>query len=202
MAKAFPGPVMEKAHQQYGMQIILRTFVDDTVIRVEGAAKQTTSTTITAGATVCEQLQQVGLVISEKATVVASDNGILSEVAAGLRRRGVPVIPALEAVDLGMDTSAGRRRTCSKANERRQKAAKRTWAIKRTRRHAKLRGITTALWTAGSRPQGTYAHQAFGVAGHVMTELRRQAAQCSVGAGPGRCLTTSLAMVDGNNGSS
>eukprot|EP00959_Pyramimonas_sp_CCMP1952_P051771 1082243-Pyramimonas_sp.AAC.1 len=31
-----------------------------------------------------------------------------------------------------------------------------------------------------------------------MTELRRLAAQCSVGAGPGRRLTTSLAMVYGN----
>eukprot|EP00959_Pyramimonas_sp_CCMP1952_P226482 4735351-Pyramimonas_sp.AAC.1 len=30
-----------------------------------------------------------------------------------------------------------------------------------------------------------------------MTDLRGQAAQCSVGAGPGRCLTTALAMVYG-----
>eukprot|EP00959_Pyramimonas_sp_CCMP1952_P401914 8421945-Pyramimonas_sp.AAC.1 len=70
---------MERAHQQYGMLIRLRTFVDGTAIRAEGAAKQTTSMAIAAGATVCEQLQQAGLVISEKTTVVASDKGILSD---------------------------------------------------------------------------------------------------------------------------
>eukprot|EP00959_Pyramimonas_sp_CCMP1952_P457820 9475563-Pyramimonas_sp.AAC.1 len=55
----------QKLSSARSLQILLRTFVDDTVIRVEGAAKQTTFTTIAAAATVCEQLQQAGLVISE-----------------------------------------------------------------------------------------------------------------------------------------
>eukprot|EP00959_Pyramimonas_sp_CCMP1952_P126477 2645261-Pyramimonas_sp.AAC.1 len=69
MAKAFLGPIMERAHQRYGMQILLRTFVDHAGVRVEGTAKQTTSLTIESGAMGCDQLRQAGLVISEKTTV-------------------------------------------------------------------------------------------------------------------------------------
>eukprot|EP00959_Pyramimonas_sp_CCMP1952_P107227 2241997-Pyramimonas_sp.AAC.1 len=44
------------------------------------------------------------------------------------------------------------------------------------------------------RPQSTCGHRAYGVPSHLLTSLRRQAAQCSVGSGPGRCLTTALAI--------
>eukprot|EP00959_Pyramimonas_sp_CCMP1952_P337660 7071025-Pyramimonas_sp.AAC.1 len=36
LAKAFLGPILQQAQQRFEGRIMLRTFVDDTVLRVEG----------------------------------------------------------------------------------------------------------------------------------------------------------------------
>eukprot|EP00959_Pyramimonas_sp_CCMP1952_P418636 8769946-Pyramimonas_sp.AAC.1 len=73
-------------------------------------------------------------------------------------------------------------------------AAKRAAAIKKVRRGARLQRISRGLWSTGSLPQGTYGHQHYGVPAYEMVRLRRQAGRAAAGAGPGRCLTTTLAI--------
>eukprot|EP00959_Pyramimonas_sp_CCMP1952_P194186 4060796-Pyramimonas_sp.AAC.1 len=174
---------------------MLRSFVDDAVVRVEGAERQSIDVMIEVGSHVCELFHQAGFVVRDKTVVLGCAKSIASQVAEGLRRTGTPVTSTKEAADLGMDTAAGGRRSCRTANERMAKAKKQSQVIRRMRGCAKLRSITSPLWAMRARPQIACARQPCGLPGHVMMELRRQAAQCSVGLSPGRCLTALLAMV-------
>ncbi|CAK0897887.1 unnamed protein product, partial [Prorocentrum cordatum] len=192
-AKAFMGPMPDRAHINYGLRILLRTFVDDTVVRAEGTAHEVGSLMIDSCTSLASDFVDAGLKISPKTVVVASSSSLAARITAGLIDVGIPVTPVRHAVDLGADTTPGRSRTRTKARERFMKAKKRTSAIMRMRRHASLRGITKGLWSMGSKPQGTYTHQTFGIPGYELVQIRRQAAQSAVGTGPGRCLTTSLA---------
>ena len=47
--KAMLGPVLQEAHQRYQLNVMMRTFVDDTVIRAEGTVEGVSDTLISAG---------------------------------------------------------------------------------------------------------------------------------------------------------
>eukprot|EP00959_Pyramimonas_sp_CCMP1952_P092072 1927037-Pyramimonas_sp.AAC.1 len=81
-----------------------------------------------------------------------------------MRKRQIPVYAVTEAVDLGLDTSAGRKRATTKAKQRAKRAKHRFAKIVRLRRTAALAKESKGLWMAGAVPQAVHGHQAFGFA--------------------------------------
>eukprot|EP00959_Pyramimonas_sp_CCMP1952_P220429 4608502-Pyramimonas_sp.AAC.1 len=108
-------------------------------------------------------MHEANLTISDKTVVIATDNSMAKKIAKGLNKVGIPARMATKAVDLGCDAAAGRIRSRCKARDRMKKAAKRSMAIGKVRRIAKLRRAAQGLWRTGSSPQALYGHQQMGV---------------------------------------
>eukprot|EP00959_Pyramimonas_sp_CCMP1952_P159313 3331907-Pyramimonas_sp.AAC.1 len=67
------GPLLHQAHICYQHRVMIRTFVDDAVIRVEGTASHVTDTLIEAGIFVGHKMQhEANLTRSDKTVVIAS----------------------------------------------------------------------------------------------------------------------------------
>ena len=70
LAKAMLGANMQSAHAQYWLSIMVRTFVDDAVIRAEGTVAVATDALISAGGYLGQMLQnEAGLIVSDKTVV-------------------------------------------------------------------------------------------------------------------------------------
>ena len=134
------------------------------------------------------------MMVSSKSVLIGSQPKDVKDIAKELRKLNIPIQAVMEAVDLGIDTAAGRKRITRKAEQRRQKAKKRLANIIRLRRVAAPQRESTGLWNTGAIPQAVYGHQAFGMAIHELQRLRRQAGQVAGGKTKGRCLAPTLAV--------
>ena len=134
-----------------------------------------------ATAIITDGLKQQRMVVSSKSVLIGSLPKDTKKVAKELREQGIPIQAVTEAVDLGIDTAAGRKRITSKAVQRRKKAKKRLAKIIRLRRIAALQKESKGLWNTGAIPQAVYGHQAFGMAINEIQRLRRQAGQVAGG---------------------
>ena len=196
-AKVFLGPIKAAAHRKFEYAQ-LWTFVDDTVVRAEGTKKHVKATIYRTALSLKEGLDELHLTVSPKTVLLASDPVFGRELARGLRRLDVPCTPALQAVDLGIDTAVGRKRVKRRAAKRVSVAQGRLRRILRMRRQKRLAVITKALWSTAAQPQATYGHQAMGLAPSTILLLRRSAAAAAAGRGPGRCFTSTLAALYGD----
>ena len=199
LAKALLGPILQRAHEKYQFSIMMKTFVDDTIIRSEGTASNVETTLVQAGTSIGHDMLSAGLTISPKTVVVASSSGIANSVARALRGQGIRATSAHAATDLGADVASGRARARASARRRMVKASRRAAAIHKIRRIARLKKESQGLWKTGAMPSGTYSHQHHGLPEYEVLRLRRQAAAAASGVGPGRCLTTALGIEYGDD---
>ena len=179
-------------------QVGLSTYVDDTIFRTEG--KQQVAVKQMGGALqiFSEQCRQAKLVLSDKSVVVSSSNGAARQVAKEAARHGICISAAETAVDLGIATTACKRRDQTQAKKRAKKAGKRVGNIFRMRKKASLGRFARKLHRTGAQPALVYGHQVLGTAPSLMLGLRRKACRAIAGKGFGRCMTTALALLMGD----
>ncbi|CAK0910541.1 unnamed protein product, partial [Prorocentrum cordatum] len=196
LAQVMLGPAIARAHRACE-RAQLWTFIDDAVIRSVGTRQSVKADVYQAAVALKQGLDEAGFVVSTKTVLACSHPPLGRAIAGGLVRLGVPASYAAHAMDLGVDTTCGRRR-CRKRAQRRFQAAKgRLGRILRVRREVRMAKITKMLWTTGAQPQATHGHQVAGLAPSSFLALRRGAAASAVGKGPGRCLTSTLAALYG-----
>ncbi|CAK0815944.1 unnamed protein product, partial [Prorocentrum cordatum] len=196
LTKVMLGPVIARAHRACE-RAQLWTFIDDAVIRSVGARQSVKADIYQAAVALKQGLDEAGFEVSTKTVLARSHPQPGRTIAGGLVRLGVPASCAAHAVDLGVDTTCGRRRCRKRAQKRFQAAKGRLGRILRMRREVRMAKITKMLWATGAQPQATYGRQVAGLAPSPPLALRRGAAASAVGKGPGRCLTSTLAALYG-----
>eukprot|EP00959_Pyramimonas_sp_CCMP1952_P221891 4638896-Pyramimonas_sp.AAC.1 len=70
---------------------MLRTFVDDAVLRVESPESVVGDLLVEFGCALCNDFGADGLTVSPKTVVISSSDSLSLKVSNGLRRAGVPV---------------------------------------------------------------------------------------------------------------
>ena len=199
LAKVYMHQVLQRAHEAVPT-CGLWTFVDDTTARLEGSRRAVVEG-LRDLSQIFEQgfVEERGLTISTKTTVLASDAELAEELRSSLATPAMPVTKALKAVDLGCGTAVGRQRACRKTAARFRAGRLRTAKIRRVRQRAALTMEAKGLWASGALPQAAYGAQVMGLAPWRVQELRRQAAATAAGRAGGRCLTTLLATTVGDD---
>ncbi len=145
---------------------------------------------IAKGRQLAEEARKLKLEIADKSRVVASTPTAAAAVAAGIRGAGVPILAAEHAEDLGVSTSAGRRRTIGSFARRIAKAGR------RARRVGRLTAACTnakKLYRTGVDPQQSYEGAILGVAPPQIRAMRLNAVQCVTKAGSHPCVATLIA---------
>ncbi|CAK0841289.1 unnamed protein product, partial [Prorocentrum cordatum] len=163
-------------------QVGLSTFVDDSIFRAEGKQQMAIDSMGGALKILAGQSKEARLVLSGKSAVVSSHNCAARQT----------------AVDLGIATTAVRKRYQTQA-KRAKNVAKWVRGIFRLRRRASMGTYAQKLHRTGARPALIYGHQVLGAAPCFMPRLCRQASRAIAGKGFGRCLTTTLALLMGDD---
>ncbi len=155
----------------------LDVFIDDIAITAEGPKRQVAANITEAHAAMRRAVtQDLGCTLAaQKAAIVASHREVGQEVAARLRQQQAL---ADFAPNLGMDTTAGKRRGCLKASSKRHARlrsgllrGKRLAAVARTVGRKALR-----IFTSGIGPGMNYGAEIWGVTDAEATRLRKVAA--------------------------
>ena len=175
----------------------LEAFVDDLVLKVEGPARLAGYLSARITGQLIEKLQDRKLIISETKTKVVCSSAVAAEATkAALAERGIHLTIANDARDLGVDTSAGKRRAVKVANGRLAAGGRRMLRIRqlaRTRKKAKV------LYKPASA-QAAWGQQVMGLSGTALKEIRRQALRaCGFKAG-GLCISSALMALFGERG--
>ncbi|CAK0881441.1 unnamed protein product, partial [Prorocentrum cordatum] len=152
----------------------LQTFVDDTILRTDGLKRAAVDQMVVALKRFGECCQAAKLTSSDKSVIVASDMDAAQQVVGGAGGPSLPLKAVEKAVDLGVSTTAGKRRDQSQFHKRAKTVARRMCGIHRMRRKVRLGEYTKML--------------------HKRGHNRRQASRAIAGKGFGRCLTTTLAL--------
>jgi hypothetical protein len=136
------------------------------------------------------EAQKLSLQVAGKSRVVASTPSAAEEVAKGIRRMGAPIVATERADDLGVTTTAGRRRAINSLATRLGKARKRA---QRVQRLVAANGGAKKLYKTGVDPQQAYEGVIVGIAPPQMRAMRRNAALSVAGAGLKPCTASLLA---------
>ena len=202
-ARSIVYQIMEQMHKGIGPQrsivgqqscepeTSLKQYIDDIaqVTRGKDRAK-----VVKEAAEVAEELHKritgQRLKVSDKTTVVASDNKMGQEVQHILELKGMHISCDTNVVDLGMDTVAGKCRIAKTARKMLKKgkvrADKTKWMVKRDRRATKL--MRTNVW-----PTMAYGISGYGASPTMIREMRTIAANAA-DAKAGHCATTQIAL--------
>ena len=81
-------------------------------------AQLTIDEAVLKGSQLAEKISSHGLEISEKSVVLASSKFIATSIVRALNCKGIPAKAAPQSEDLGISTSAGRRRAVASVNKR------------------------------------------------------------------------------------
>lgn len=171
-----------------------RTWVDDLAQRVEGHRISNITRIQEAMRETCEGLTDLGLVVSPKSQVTATDFTDAKTVSAYLRRHGWDVKPARMVADLGIGMGGGRRRATEYRVKRIKKTAGRHRRIRIFARISKAYHATRTLATVGALPADTYGYQVLGLPPAARCLLRRRLGWAVSSEAKSRCLMTLLAM--------
>ncbi len=165
--------------------------VDDLTQMVVAPTQQlAVARAVAKGRQLAEAARGLLLDVADKSRVVASTPTAAAAIAAGIRGAGVTILSAGVAEDLGVSTSAGRRRVVGSFARRIAKAS---------RRAARVRTLVSTnvgakkLFRTGVDPQQNYEAAILGAAPPQIRAMRRNAAMCVAKAGSHPCMATLLA---------
>ena len=190
MSRAFLYPVLDRAHAVYGLAAP-EQFVDDLSQAMEGTIVQVTTCLGESAIALAEDLSDLGVQISVKSGILGSSGLIVKKLTAMLRSAGVHLASLSTGRDLGLDTTAGRRRSMKVAKGRQVKAKARNAKVSRLSRFAKA---SKKLFSTGTYAQFTWGHQAMGLSPSSLKALRGMSlAALSLGSAR-LCTTTAIAL--------
>ncbi len=165
--------------------------VDDLTQCILAPTKQLAAArAIQKGQLLAAEATKLGLRIADKSRVVSNFPAVARDVARGVRGDGVPILAADRAEDLGVTTTAGRRRGTTSLSAR---------LVKGLRRARRVRQLVAAnrgaqkLFRTGVDPQQGYEGPIIGVAPPQLRAMRRNAALSVATAGLRPCLASLLA---------
>ena len=182
--------ILEKANN-VSPHSLVRQFVDDLaqVTRGDHFDKIVNETT-RIGEDLVNDLYSDGFKMSGKSVVVCSDASMQTKICKKLADKGIRVKSHATTKDLGIDATAGSRRTTTHQKKRNGKAARRSirlkWLKKHTRKARKL--YASNLW-----PVMAYGVSGFGASPTVVKKMRTIAGTAALGA-RGQCVTTAIAL--------
>ncbi len=188
-ARAYLEPLSKAcASDEFGT---LWKHVDDLTQCVMAPTKQLAAArAIQKGQRLAAEATRLGLRIADKSRVVSNLPAVARDVARGVRGDGVPILAADRADDLGVTTTAGRRRGTTSLSARLAKGLRRARRVKQL--VAANRGAQK-LFKTGVDPQQGYEGAIIGVAPPQLRAMRRNAALSVATAGLRPCLASLLA---------
>ena len=135
-------------------------------------------------------LVDAGFAISDKTTLVGSRTTYLEKLGVALRNRGIPVRTAKSVKDLGLDTTAGKRRCVITQRKRVSKMKGRAKRVHHLRRHSQT---AKKLACTNLMPVGTFGVPALGMPPSRVRSFRAAAARACHN-GELFCTTTAIAL--------
>jgi len=187
--------VLEAAHWAVP-RAVPRTYVDDMSQRASGTTvKQVCWDLCAGGLALTDGLQQeLGLRLSPKAAVVATNPVIGKHVSEFFKRKGIAVRCCTEARDLGVNNTAGKRRRVGILRDRIGKAKVRAQRI-----GILVKGDVRArrLVKTGAWAQASWGHQVLGLPPTTVDRIRTSFAKAARPSDVGGCPITAVAVTLG-----
>ncbi len=164
--------------------------VDDiTQLVIADGVKEVILAATRNGETLGKEIGNLGLTISAKSEIVASDPVAAELVARNLRREGINMKIAVQADDVGVTTSAGKRRAVAAQNRRLDKADIRSTRVAQM---VAVNKQASCLHKTGTALQAGYGATVQGASPSQILRHRRQAAKICPNTGPRPCTTALL----------
>ena len=171
------------------------TFVDDVAQSSRGSIARVADVSIRAAIAFCSSVKTLGLKVSAKSVVVASDPKLAKAIAGQiLKFQGVRVIAASSGRDLGVVNNPTNTRRVALHKQRLDKATKK---LKRISSLAKGVRAARRLTTTGALPQALWGAGVVGLPPTVVKALRTSTAASSGITAAGRCPITAIAVAFG-----
>jgi hypothetical protein len=172
----------------------MESWVDDLTSVIQGSEQSCVRVGVDAGLFIAAGAKRLGLKISPKSAVLFNRPGVAKQVAEQLREHGIIIQATDLTKDLGLGTTAAGKRRTTHQYQRRQKMSKRLVRIQGLVKQD--RRCRAMVWVA-AKPQGTWGHQANGLAPTTVRKLRQQFAGAAMLRRTGGCTTTAFGLTVG-----
>ena len=189
--KIYVYDILDFAHVHY-RPVQVKGYVDDITQSQRGTEEEILAALVPAAVHLTHQLQSLGCTISTKSALVASHSSLGKQLAFRIRAAGLPIKLQVSARDLGVMTTAGKKRHTAKLKQRRSQASKKANKVSFLSR---IVGRARKLYKPGVLAVGSWSHQVLGLTGGHIQSMRAQAAMCSGWWAPGACTTSVLGLV-------
>ena len=168
----------------------IRQYVDDMPVRMVGKVNYLRARYPEYLQALVRGLSELDLEVSPKSLILVS-NGKLRASLAQSRGAGIDLTPGVTARDLGLDCTAGARRSVISRDKRTVKAFKR---IIKLRALAKGGLRTRRYTTTAVMPQALWGHQQYGIAPTTLAKVRAMVAKTLPDYRSGCCTAALLAI--------
>jgi hypothetical protein len=187
--------LLDEVHRRHRpTELSMESWVDDLTSVIQGSERSCVSVGVDAGLFIAAGAKRLGLTISPKSAVLFNRPGVAKQVSDQLREHGVIIQATTLTKDLGLGTTAAGRRRTVHQQQRRQKMCKRLVRIQGlVKQNRRCRAM---VWIA-AKPQGTWGHQANGLAPTTVKRLRQQFAGAAMLRRTGGCTTTAFGLTVG-----
>ena len=195
-ARIFLYPIIQKLHYEIPASIstTIKIFVDDIAQNVYGALNNIVDDAELVVKALYSKLIDSQLVISKKSTAIASSARILEELRVKLQKSGIQISTAKSVKDLGVDATAGKRRSTKTIRARTSKAKSKGVKLTALRKMASSKGHkSTRFWHSNLWPTQAYGMPAFGLAPITLKASRIMAAR-TLQDRTGQCTYSSIAV--------
>ena len=190
MAKMVLHGLLERWHAEYRPST-LSQYVDDLAQRTLGTAAYVIKHFPAGAAAIKQGLSSLAFELSPKSALLSSRPAVGSALARELAARHITLQQATSARDLGIDNTAGARRsTCTM----RKRFADTSRRFKKTRALAKKGARIAHLARVSCLAKAAWGHQAFGVAPSALQRLRSAVASALPDYKTGCCITTLMGL--------
>jgi ribonuclease HI len=195
IARGYLYHICERLHWQFPA-IRLGTFVDDIVLDLQGSQRSVSAGMASAVECVVELIEAAKLTVSSKSVVVGSTMAIATDVVRRLAANGITMVKARAAKDLGVGSTAGRRRTAAVLKARRGKAVGKAARAKVISKLVKSKGQLRGrrLWTQSVEPTMLYGATVAGLGQRSLQGVRTLAVNALGCSTSQQCVTSTLAL--------
>ena len=187
------GPLFQPAYQHRQCANSIRSFVDDD-IRCSHREKYGLERLTAIAKDLGIELKNSHLIISAKTTIASTKIEYARIIKKELAKVGIKAKIQTSAMDLGLLTSAGQRRTFSGMAKRIREGKNRA---KRTSMLTKQSRRTRKTYLAGTWAASTYGVEGYGLGPRAVTQLRANAPTAIGAAARGGCAITAVAVTVG-----
>ncbi len=181
--------LIEKAASRIGERVTVKQYVDDLAQSARGKKyKEVKNQTVEAALELKKVMEEEGLTVSDKTTLVCSSKELEEDVRRGLAAGGMKIKVARQVKDLGVDATGGGRRSTKTQMKRIKKAVRRAKKVKWMRKKSRK---ATKLYKCNVWPAAKYGIACVGAAPNIVQKMRTACAGAALGA-QGHCATVAI----------